>query len=324
MKGKKLLPLILAVLTVLVLAAALWPHKTPMKTYVVASRDLGAGTALTASDLTTVTAPAAQVPPDAVSDPKALVGKTLAVVRFEGEPVTPRHLGPAVALKPDERGVAVRVRKDTGLAGLLRPGMKVGVAATLKLVTGNDVYAKAILEGLRVLYVPPSFQAAPETPVTAQAVVEPGKKKSAAFEGAPVVSSRKVSDEGVVVLAAGTKPAPVLYVPEEVERLVAAGEVSVLPTGEITVTDGISVTEDVKEDLKSLPDRVEVKYVSPVELLEALNAVGNSLALYLMPQKPEDFSSSGVDVRSLIPITATEASPETAGLVQYPAIGGGK
>ena len=319
MKGKKLLPLVLAILTVLVLAVALWPHREPVKTYVVASRDLGAGEVLKASDLATTTVPASQAPPDAVTDPNVLVGKTLAVVRFKGEPITPKHLGPAVALKPDERGVAVKVRKDTGLAGLLRPGMRVGVAATVKTGVGNDVYAKAILEGLRVLYVPPSFQAQPETPVTAQAVVEPGKKKSA-FGAAPVAAGgHKMEDEGVVVLAAGTRPVPVVYVPEEAEKLIATGTIQVLPTGEITATKGISATEDVKADLKDLPDEAEVKYVSPVEILEALDASGDSLALYLMPQKPERFVSSGVSVYGILPQPpeGEKAGGSSGGMSQY-------
>ena len=53
------------------------------------------------------------------------------MVRFTGEPITPRHLGAAVTLEPNERGIAIKVAADTGLAGILRPGMKVGVIATL-------------------------------------------------------------------------------------------------------------------------------------------------------------------------------------------------
>lgn len=155
------LPLALGVVTCILLALALWPKTEPQRTVVVAARDLGAGLALAAADLTTATLPAGQAPADALADPAALVGQSLAVVRFAGEPVTARHLGPAVSLQPDERGIAVQVKADTGLAGLLRPGMTVGVVATLAGQTQDPagiqpgviaapvrtVYAKALLEG---------------------------------------------------------------------------------------------------------------------------------------------------------------------------------
>ena len=143
------LPIALGLITAILLVAALWPKETPQRTLVVAARDLGAGTTLAAADLTTAQVDAARAPADAIADPGRLVGQTLAVVRFAGEPVTPRHIGPAVTLAPDERGIAVKVQADTGLAGLLRPGMKVGMVATL--ADGDrDIYAKSLLEGLRV------------------------------------------------------------------------------------------------------------------------------------------------------------------------------
>ena len=53
---------------------------------------------------------ASQAPSDAVADPAQLAGQTLAVVRFAGEPVTTRHLGQAVSLRPNERGIALKVQ----------------------------------------------------------------------------------------------------------------------------------------------------------------------------------------------------------------------
>ena len=172
------LPVALGLITAVLLVAALWPKETPQRTLVVAARDLGAGTTLAAADLTTAQVDAAAAPADAVADPARLVGQTLAVVRFAGEPVTPRHIGPAVTLAPDERGIAVKVQADTGLAGLLRPGMKVGMVATL--ADGDrDIYAKSLLEGLRVVYVSPDFQARPYTPATASATVTKSGRRRA-------------------------------------------------------------------------------------------------------------------------------------------------
>ena len=225
------LPLALGVITCALLALVLWPKEEPQKTVVVAARDLGAGLALAASDLTTAVLPAAQAPADALADPAKLVGQTLAVVRFAGEPVTPRHLGPAVSLKPDERGIAVQVKADTGLAGLLRPGMTVGVVATLAGQTQDTadiqpgvvaspvrtVYAKALLEGVRVLYVPPEFQARPYTPVTAQVTVSGGQSKTSggligrSAEHVEHCDTTGTIREGVIVLAASTQPISITY-----------------------------------------------------------------------------------------------------------------
>jgi len=205
------LPLILGILTAIVLAILLWPTEAEPVAVVVAARDLGAGETLTAADLNTVEMSPESAPTDAVTNPDQLIGQTLAVVRFAGEPVTPRHLGPAVTLQPNERGVAVRVSKDRGLAGLLRPGMRVGVVATLPdpASNGQNVFAKAALENLRVLYVPPDFQAGAYTPVqTASAQVQGGEASNAT-----VSTPTRLANEGVIVLAAPVDPQPILYTP---------------------------------------------------------------------------------------------------------------
>ena len=232
------LPVLLGLITAVLLVAVLWPKETPKRTVVVAARDLGAGTALVASDLTTTILEASQAPADAVADPARLAGQTLAVVRFTGEPVTPRHLGPAVTLAPDERGIAISVKADTGLAGLLRPGMKVGVVATLAATAeaGREVYAKTTLEGLRVLYVSPDFQARPYTPATASATVTKSSSGGAlGTDSTPATSSTGSSGtvrEGVLVLAAGTQAQPIRYE-------------TTLPLTQ-TVSAGASVTETLK------------------------------------------------------------------------------
>ena len=135
------------------------------------------------------------------------------MVRFAGEPVTPRHIGPAVTLAPDERGIAVKVQADTGLAGLLRPGMKVGMVATL--ADGDrDIYAKSLLEGLRVVYVSPDFQARPYTPATASATVTKSGGGALGMDSTPATSSTGNTGtvrEGVLVLAASTQAQAVRY-----------------------------------------------------------------------------------------------------------------
>jgi hypothetical protein len=296
------LPIILGLITAILLAAVLWPAEEPTRAMAVAARDLGAGTLLTASDLAVVEMAEAQAPADAAADPAALIGQTLAVVRFAGEPVTARHLGPAVTLAPDERGLAVKVQADTGLAGLLRPGMRVGVIATLA-GDDRDVYAKSTLEGLRVLYVSPDFQARPYAPAPAATTVTPGGNTSGALgvSNPPPASSPGNTGtvrEGVLVLAIGTAPQPVRY------------EV-------ISDTLTLAATTPMTDTVKPEPPQAAAPapapapppplWVAPLELLAALNAQGSSFTLSLLPEDAQPFGTEGLTLSTLRP---TPAAPE--------------
>ena len=297
------LPVALGLITAVLLVAALWPKETPQRTLVVAARDLGAGTILAAADLTTAQVDAARAPADAVADPGRFVGQTLAVVRFAGEPVTPRHIGPAVTLAPDERGIAVKVQADTGLAGLLRPGMKVGMVATL--ADGDrDIYAKSLLEGLRVVYVSPDFQARPYTPATASATVsKSGSTGALGMDSAPASSSAGSSGtvrEGVLVLAASTQAQPVRYETiTDTLKLAAGGPI----TGTLPLTTTTATAPRPTPTVK--PKEPPVRWVIPVELIAALNAAQNSsFTLVLLPEAPQVYTTAGLtltDVREQIP-----------------------
>jgi len=306
-KNSWMLPLILGILTAIVLAVLLWPTEKKPVNVMVAARDLGAGEVLTAADLATAPLSPDTAPADAVTNPEQLIGQSLAVVRFQGEPITPRHLGSSVALQANERGVAVRVSKDRGLAGLLRPGMKVGVVATLPDPTGvgqGNIFAKATLENLRVLYVPPDFQASGYAPVqTAKANVEGGVTTNVS-----VASTPKLANEGVIVLAAPIDPQPILYTP-------------ISTTVQITytvATDGTVVNWSPPE---AAPDiaKTAAKWVSPAEFLAGLNAQGKALTLVLMP--PDDYNpwlTEGALTTRII--TGTQA-PEVLPVLE---IGGGQ
>ncbi len=296
------LPVALGLITAVLLVAALWPKETPQRTLVVAARDLGAGTTLAAADLTTAQVDAARAPADALADPTRLVGQTLAVVRFAGEPVTPRHIGPAVTLAPDERGIAVKVQADTGLAGLLRPGMKVGMVATL--ADGDrDIYAKSLLEGLRVVYVSPDFQARPYTPATASATVTKSGGGALGMDSTPATSSTGSTGtvrEGVLVLAASTQAQPVRYETiTDTLKLAAGGVITGTLPLTTTTTTAARPTPAVK------PKEPPVRWVIPVELIAALNAAQNgSFTLVLLPEAPQLYTTAGLtlaDMREQIP-----------------------
>lgn len=325
------LPLLLGALTFALILLALWPQEPDTVTVLVAARDLGAGSVLTAADLSPVTLEASTAPADALADPATLVGQTLAVVRFQGEPVTPRHLGPAVAVQPDERAVSLQVRQDQGLAGILRPGMKVGVVATLEDPDGN-IQAKAMLEDLRVVYVSPDFQARPDLPITAQMTVQNGTSTTSGGTG--ITSSRSggntgataAARDGIVIVAAPIAPKPIYYtpitetVPLTYTLLSQTGTTGgLVAAGPMTATQLVTATAGPKAGAAGMnatapqlavwhepvgaPDMLHARstWVSPVELLAALNAQNQAFTLVLMPEDAEPYVSPGLDLADFLP-----------------------
>jgi len=305
------LPLLLGAATFALILLALWPHETPTTQMVVAARDLGAGATLTSGDLTTITVEADLAPSDAIGDPVPLVGQSLAVVRFSGEPVTPRHLGPAVGVQPYERAVSLKVKPDQGLAGILRPGMYVGVVATLPDDEGN-VYAKAMLEDLRVVYVSPEFQARPDVPITAEMTIQPGQGTSPSgpsYSG----SVNPIAREGIVIVAASIDPYPVYSVPitetTPITYTLVSGDSQMSEAGgQDEDSEPIPATYDeqpiaIWEAPVGVPDMLsaETTWVAPIELLAALNAQGNAFTLVLMPEAAEPYVSSGISLTDFTP-----------------------
>ena len=293
----------MGIVTTLLLLVALWPEEIAVQEVVVAARDLGAGAVIQAADLTLTTMPSEQAPADAVADTASLVGQTLSVVRFSGEPVTVRHLGPVVALEADERGIAVQVDADTGLAGLLRPGMEVGLVATLETELGTP-FAKSLLEGLRVLYVPPDFQARPYTPLSAQMQVL-GDGTTTPVVGTLAQQSLR---SGVVVLAASTQPVNVVYAMPTVDETDAQTE----RQQRITELFGEEVAERVAAneaagDEEPAPEPPTIEVV-PLELLAALNAADASFTLVLMPEQADAYTTIGLELASVLVDIADEES----------------
>ena len=310
MKKSWTLPLILGILTAIVLAIMLWPTEQKPVNVVVAARDLGAGAVLTDADLNTIAMPPDAAPADAVTHTEELIGQSLAVVRFAGEPITQRHIGPSVALQPNERGVAVRVSKDSGLAGLLRPGMTVGVVATLPDPSGfgkGNMFAKAALEDLRVLYVPPDFQASGYAPPvqTASAEVKGGLTTNTA-----VTTQNKLANEGVIVLAAPIEPRPIIFTP-------------ISTTVEISytvATDGTVIEWNPPEAAPNIAEAT-TEWVSPVEFLAGLNSQGKALTLVLMP--PEEYHPWLTEGLLATDIITGTAAPATMPVLEE-RLGGGQ
>ncbi len=278
---KKAVPYVVAVfLFVIGLALASPGAKAKI---VVAARNLPAGYTLRAGDVETVEIPQAQAPQKGTySDPQEVVGKTLRVPRVAGDPITAAVLGgvPDLSdrLKPNERLVAVKVSLSSGIAGLLKEGDKVGVT----MVYGGGVgassapYAKAVLEGLRVVYVSPDFQVKPEeSPGEAAGGGAFGGSGSAAAIGAP-----SQARTGVVALAVPIQTQAVVY------------------------------------DFSAEGGDPQVRYANAVELLSALDQTNAKLSLYLAPPKSQPLATSGLFLPELVvtpPPTPTPTPTPYAG-----------
>ena len=262
------------------LGLALWPKQEAMAPMVVAARDLGAGTQLAATDLQVRMVPAAELPPDALTDPEPLLEQTLSVVRFAGETVALNHLGPAIALAPDERGIAVRVKTDSGLAGLLQPGQRVGLVAVVSDWQGQNQrgYAKALIEDVRILWIAPSFRLRPDS----------------FLPDSPDTAPRAVASEGIIVLAAGTIPEPVLYDTQHTLHVRALRRAREARTADGNDDLDAIAPELLEEDLPA------VVWSVPLEMIASLNHIGASFMLVLQPPDPEPWSTPGFSIDRMI------------------------
>lgn len=258
---KKYLPYLLAVLVFFVALAMLRP---PEQTQVaVAAVDLPAGHILTEGDLVMKGVPADLLPPEgAITDPAVAVGQALRIDRSAGDLILTAHLGEKpVTLQPDERAVAIQVSDSAGLAGIIRPGDRVGVTAILTDgdYTVQGVFSKATVENLRVLYIQPSFQAEDPAEAAGQ-IITPDPQTGIAVQ-------RQRSKEGVVVLAVPAKAQAVVYDFQSA---------------------GIEAT-------------TAVRLVNAVELLSALDQADNvKLSLYLMPDEAQPMNTSGLWLPELV------------------------
>jgi len=294
MKNKPL-SILLGLLTAVLLAAALWPQQEQTVVVVVAARDLGAGATLRPADLTTRSLPISQAPADAVADPESLLGRTLAVVRFQDESITPRHIGAAVTLHPDERGIAVQVAADTGLAGLIQPGQKVGLVATVQERQSRQAFAKTLIEDVRVLYVSPGFRARPDQPITYRASVQNGQSAEADVQAQ---GYQPAASQGIVVLAASTEPMPILYEAQETLHVRAIRRVLGLDEENQTVAE----QEDPFGLGASIPEEQppQVVWGVPVEMIAALNAADASFTLVLQPEEAAPYTTPGFDLMQML------------------------
>jgi pilus assembly protein CpaB len=201
---KKFIPLIVALVVFVLVLVMMQPP--PQNAVVVADRDLSRGHIVRENDIRIAEFPAEMVPANAVTDPLMLVGESLVIDRTKGDIIQVGHIGEPIRLRADERAIAIHVTDSSGLGGLLKPGDRVGVNAVIIAAGGQQregSFSKAAIEGLKVLYISPDFQAEdPDGPN---------------IEGTPdlgtmaMLSANEREDEGIIVLAVPIRNKTILY-----------------------------------------------------------------------------------------------------------------
>src|SRR5438046_288153 len=127
-----------------------------MVAMVVAKHDMDPGTQLSAEDITTVAVPQDMAGAALLSDPKLLIDRVLISPVTKGTPMQESLLarpgaesGLAPLIPEGKRAVAIDVNEQSGIAGLIVPGARVDVIATLKQQEGGDI-ARTIVENVKV------------------------------------------------------------------------------------------------------------------------------------------------------------------------------
>jgi pilus assembly protein CpaB len=227
---------------------------------VVATMDLSEGHTLAAADVTVSQVPKSQAPEGAFSDPSQVVGQTLRVFRGAGDVINPSHLGGEVIILASDER-AVAIHV-TDAVGLAGLIRPGDTVGVTAVMEGQDgPFAKTVAGGLRVLYISPEFKAAQGSQSTSSTT-----SSSDPFAGSSSTTSQSRREtEGTVVLA--------------------------VPVEAITIG----------YDFSTFGVNSESRLVSLTDLLPALDLVANvQLSLFLEPDRPESFITSGVFLPNLV------------------------
>jgi pilus assembly protein CpaB len=194
MNIKKIVPALAAIVVALIALSVLGSRESEKAEVVVAMSSFPAGHTLEEGDMALAEMPVGTLPDDALTDPKMATGETLKLARSSGDVIASGHLGgDTLELSQDERAVSIHVTDAAGLAGLVKPGDYVGVTAILN--ENEGAFAKVAAEGLKVLYVSPTFKALDPADLEPQA--EEDQEDS--FGGVNTVPER--DEEGIIALA---------------------------------------------------------------------------------------------------------------------------
>ena len=193
MNIKKIIPALAAIVVALIALSVLGSRESEKAEVVVAMSSFPAGHTLEEGDVALAEMPVNTLPDDALTDVAMASGETLKLARSSGDVIASGHLGgDTLELSQDERAVSIHVTDAAGLAGLVKPGDYVGVTAILN--ENEGAFAKVAAEGLKVLYVSPTFKALDPADVEPQA-----EEDEDSFGGVKAAPER--DEEGIIALA---------------------------------------------------------------------------------------------------------------------------
>jgi pilus assembly protein CpaB len=132
---------------------------TPTRPVVIAASDLDVGAEIAAGDVKVIAWPQDSVPPQAISDPKDVIGRGIITPVIQNEPIVASKLsskeaggGLPPAIPPGLRALSVRVNEVIGVAGYVLPGTRVDVLATVNPTNNaGDITSKVVLTNVQVL-----------------------------------------------------------------------------------------------------------------------------------------------------------------------------
>jgi Flp pilus assembly protein CpaB len=156
---RRKLAVLAAAAAVLTGVSAAAPEGPAMITVVKAKAQLPGGTVVSASDVVLDRVAASDVPEGVLTDPLALLGKTLAAPVAENQMLTPLVVTAARTSVSQGHVIAPLRLADTALAALLRPGDVVDVIAA----DAQAEQAAVVAAGARVVTIPelPDERASP-------------------------------------------------------------------------------------------------------------------------------------------------------------------
>jgi pilus assembly protein CpaB len=255
---KKIFLIVIAVVIFLLAVSLLRP--APSANVVVAAADMKVGHVISDQDVQIQAMPTNIVPPDAILVSADAVGQPLRIDRGQGDILRMSQLGSVAKLEPNERAIAIKITDASGLAGLLYPGQLVGVIAIVpsttvdadgKTHTGS--FAKASIEGLRVLYVDPLWSASKSQP----SIAPKGTPQANALSGG--VQTNERAKDGSIILAVPTDLQTILY--DFSETTGSASETRKVNALELLAALGL--TDGAKLSLYLLPTGEAAPFTSP-------------------------------------------------------------
>jgi pilus assembly protein CpaB len=130
-----------------------------MKTVVMTNVDVPARGKITADMLTVAKRQASDVEPQSLEDPKqaegdvALISMPAGTVLTASNVGTPAAVGLTVRLKPGERAISIPIDRVKSVSGLIQPGDRVDVLATVNKGPGVPPKTFTIIRGALVLAI---------------------------------------------------------------------------------------------------------------------------------------------------------------------------